>query len=124
MTTDEGLEPTPNQVVPKVEIAKSPDFCTIYSNWVQTHFSAHEISLLLGQSFQTTPETIDVDLKARVVFGPLEAKLVFFILGKMIKNYESQFAEIKIPELILRSMADQLPEFQEMLNGQNISEGV
>jgi len=124
MTTDEGLEPTPSPVVPKSEIAKSPDFCTIYSNWVQTNFSPHEVSLLLGQSFQTSPETVEVELKARIIFGPLEAKLVFFILGKMIKSYESQFPEIKIPEAILRNMASQLPEFQEMLDEQNKSEGV
>jgi hypothetical protein len=72
MTTDEGLEPT-IQVAPKSEITKSLDFCTIYSNWVQTNFSPHEVSLLLGQSFQSSPETVEVELKARIIFGPLEA---------------------------------------------------
>jgi hypothetical protein len=122
-TIGEGLEPTSGPVVLKSEITKSPDFCAIYSNWVQTGYSAHEISLLIGQSFQKDAEILEVDLKARVVFGPLEAKLVFYILGKMIKGYESQFEEIKIPEVVLRNMASQLPEFQEMLDAREKSEG-
>ena len=42
-------------VLPKQEIRQSADFESIYANWMQATFSPHEMSLIVGQSFQTAP---------------------------------------------------------------------
>jgi hypothetical protein len=115
MTTTDNSEPVSELKAVKTEIRRSPDFRSIYANWVQTQFSPHEVSFLLGEAFQSSPEVVEVEQKARLILGPLEAKLVMFILAKMVSGYESQFGTINIPERIVREMAAQVPELLELI---------
>jgi hypothetical protein len=105
------LPPTPKQ-----EITKSADFKSYFANWVSATFSVHEVSMVIGESFQTGPETVEVSQKARVIFSPVEGKLLMVILRKIVDAYEVQFGRINIPHQIGDPLLEQMPELKEFMD--------
>jgi hypothetical protein len=99
----------------KQEFSRAPDFRSIYANWVQATFSPHDISMMVGESFQTGPQIVGVEHKARIIFSPLEGKLLSVILRKIVETYETQFGEIVVPHVIGDQLVDQLPEIMELM---------
>ncbi len=102
-------------VPPKQEFSQSADFQSIYANWIQATFSPHELSMIVGQSFQTSPGVVGVQQKARIMFSPLEGKLLSVILRKIVENYEEQFGKIVVPHVIGDQLVEQMPEIAEMM---------
>ena len=100
---------------PRQEIRQSPDFESIYANWIQATFSAHEISLIVGQSFPVGPGVQGVEQKARIMFSAIEGKMLSVILRKILDTYETQFGKIVIPHVIGDPLVEQLPELKEMM---------
>jgi hypothetical protein len=81
-----------------MKFTKTTEYRTIYANWVQAAFGPFDISMLLGTAFAHPTQEMIVEQAARVVFSPIEAKLTAMILTNVIKSFENQFGEIKIPE--------------------------
>lgn len=100
----------------KQEFTQSPDFESIYANWMQATFSPHEFSLVVGQSFQTAPGVVGIEQKARIMFSPLEGKMLSVILRKILESYETQFGKIIVPHAIGDPLVEQLPEIKEMMD--------
>ena len=91
----------------KIEVRKSPDFKSIYVNWIQAASSPYDVFMNLGETSPLENGDIEVEHKVRVVFSPLEAKLVTAIMAKTILAYEKQFGTIVIPEslrLLMRGL--------------------
>lgn len=99
----------------KQEIKQSADFKSIYANWVQGSFSPHEIWVLIGESFPNGPQSVSVEQKARLIFSPLEAKLLSIILHKIVSAHEEQFGTLLIPRVIGDQLVDQMPEIKELM---------
>lgn len=77
---------------------RSPDFKTVYANWIQGAYTAFDISILAGEAYAPSPaEPVSVELKARLVISPLEAKFLVRILRGMIASHERQYGPINIP---------------------------
>lgn len=99
----------------KQEIKQSEDFKSIYANWIQGSFGPHDVWVIVGQSFPSGPQSVSVEQKARIIFSPLEAKLLSIILRKIMDAYEEQFGKISIPHVIGDLLVDQLPEIKELM---------
>lgn len=98
---------TPVRPVPpeNTRFTKDQNFRTVYANWVQATFTPFDISLVIGDYFPPAgPEEgsniLDVTQKFRVVFSPLEAKLAIGIFLQAMRNYETQFGKIVVPEVM------------------------
>ncbi len=98
----------------KQEIRKSPDFGSIYANWIQAQFSMNELSLLIGEAFSANG-ILEIEQKARIVIAPLQAKLLTAILAKVVTTYEQQNGKINIPESALQELVKQIPEIRTMI---------
>lgn len=103
------------RVAQKQEIKQSADFRSIYANWVQGSFGPHDIWVIVGESFPTGPESVGVEQKARIIFSPLEAKMLTIILRKIVEAYEDQFGKLVIPHVIGDALVDQLPELKALM---------
>lgn len=89
--------------VPHVKIQKSEDFQTFYINWVQMGVTPWEISLVAGQAFAAGADNLEAEQKARLVFSPLQGKIILAMLEQTLQSYETQFGEVKIPEGMLQN---------------------
>ncbi len=95
----DGSQAGPTQAQLKQVFTNSPDFKSIYSNFVQSGFTAFDIYLSFGETVGGTPDgTLPVEMKARVSMAPLEAKLVTLILASSVQKYEAQFGKIQVPQ--------------------------
>jgi hypothetical protein len=76
---------------------RSPDFKTIYTNFVQSGYTAFDISLVLAETAGVDEmNAFVIESKARVVMSPVEAKVVLAILSNTINKFEEQFGPINI----------------------------
>jgi hypothetical protein len=81
---------------------KASDYKTIYTNFVQFGVTAFDISFLLGETAGVNEDDgFVVDLKARAVMSPAEAKVVWIFLGSTIQQYEKKFGPIVVPAVAL-----------------------
>jgi hypothetical protein len=108
-TKKKAPEPTREQ---KTEVRKSPDFKSIYVNWIQATCSPYDVLLNLGESSPTERGDVEVEHKVRVVFSPIEAKIAAYIMTKTIHEYERQFGAIVVP-------APLSPQMRELIEAQN-----
>jgi hypothetical protein len=100
---------------PKQEFKKSADFVTIYANWISVTFTPHDFSLTLGQTNQVNSELVEIEHRGRVLFSPLEGKLLSVILRKIVDSYETQYGKLVIPHVIGDQLVEQMPEIEEMM---------
>lgn len=82
---------------PQPHIHNAADFKSIYVNFVQSAASATDISIGVGETMPTQTGVIDVEIKARLVMAPLQAKITVGMLVQAIRQYEKQYGEIVIP---------------------------
>jgi hypothetical protein len=88
-TSDQPKKPT---------FHRSPDFKTLYVNFVQSGMTAFDVSLIVGENHGVDEKGEGViELKAKLTMTPLEAKLVAAILADSVKRHEKQFGEISVP---------------------------
>jgi len=107
MTTK--MRPSKPVIASKVEIKKSADFKSIYVNWAQGTSSPYDVLLNLGEASPGDSGGTDVEHKVRVIFSPLEAKMVAYILAKTLQEYEAQFGTIMIPGKLALQMRALMP---------------
>jgi hypothetical protein len=108
MTKDEQEVASAN--APQIQAHKAADFKTFYVNWVQASFTPFDISLVIGEAFAAdTPDTFEVEQKARIIFHPLEAKVVAGMLAQAIRNYEKQVGEVPVPRGLGATALEQEP---------------
>jgi len=80
---------------------RSADFSSFYANFARVGFNPYEIFLFLGQA-GLVPENpavggTQVELKAKVTFSVIEAKLITQMLGSIVNNYEKKYGAVAIP---------------------------
>jgi hypothetical protein len=90
-STDDQIGPT---------FVRSPDFRSIYTNFVQSAYTPYDISLMLGETAGLEDGRWLVENKARLIMSPPEAKVVLIVLQGAIENYERVYGEIKPPQVI------------------------
>jgi hypothetical protein len=92
-----------------MQVRKAPDFRSFYVNWLQGSFSPYDISLAIGQGRTTGPTSFEVEHQANILFSPLEAKVAVAMLGNLIRIFESNFGEVKIPKTMEAQFAAPFP---------------
>jgi hypothetical protein len=75
---------------------QSAEFQTIYTNHIQSTFSALDVSLLLGRVAAIQNQWA-LESLARVIMSPTEAKILLNIMTNTIKSYEARFGVISVP---------------------------
>jgi hypothetical protein len=85
---------------PQPQFHDAADFKSIYVNFAQTASSPADISLGVGETMPTHTGIVNVEMKARLVMAPIQAKVVFAMLFQAIQQYEQQFGKIAIPPVL------------------------
>jgi hypothetical protein len=83
-----------------IRFQRSPDFRTIYANYVQTAHTAFDVSLTFGVTSGVTEEDgkVLVEQKARITLSPLEALVLQTMLNNLIGIFQQRFGKITIPD--------------------------
>ena len=102
MADEKELNTTTDHPMPTDEqpaMALSPQFRTIYTNFVRAGYTPFDVSLLIGENVGPNNEgKLVVQYQARVTMAPTEAKVVHKILGDLIQAFENQFGPIALPK--------------------------
>jgi len=85
---------------PKTVIKKSVDFKSFYANWAQAASSPFDVVVNFGEASPDNAGGLEIEQKARIVFSPLEAKMVAYILTKTLRDHEAKFGEIAVPSQV------------------------
>jgi hypothetical protein len=107
MTTAEEQEKL-LQTLATMDITRSADFRSIYSNWAQCAFSPFDITLIVGEAIPVPAGNFEVEQKARVIFHPAEAKVIAWMLLDTVKKYEDNFGKVAIPPGVASSGGEPL----------------
>lgn len=107
---------------PQPQIRNAADFKTIYVNFAQTAASPMDISLGVGEAGPTNTGVVEVEMKARLVMAPMQAKVMLGMLFQVIKQYEDQFGKIVIPGVVASEVALPVPETPGV-DGKDSTEG-
>jgi len=105
--------PSAPKVVPNIQPCKATDFRTLYVNWMQGSFSPFDITLAVGQTRPTGPSSFEIEHQANILFNPLEAKVAVVMLANLIRVFESNFGEVKIPRGMESQFAPPFPTIPE-----------
>jgi hypothetical protein len=103
---------------PQPQIYNAADFKSIYVNFVQTAASPTDISIGIGETSPTQTGATNLEMKARIVMAPLQAKIMAAMLVQAIQQFEKQYGEIVIPPAVSTQLA--VP----VLKGRHSPEGV
>lgn len=76
---------------------RSPDYRSLYANNTKFGVSAFDFSMIFGEIMEAVEGTLYIEQKVKVVMTPLHAKIFALILDQNIRNFETQFGEIKLP---------------------------
>jgi hypothetical protein len=116
MTTNKTKK-NPSQQQP--ELFRSADFKSLYTNFAQTSASPADISLVVGEASPSESGTAIVEMKARLVMAPIQAKVLLGMLAHVIQQYETQFGQIVIPDAVLSQLTFAIP-----MDEKSLTEGV
>jgi hypothetical protein len=94
---------------PQPQIRNAADFRTIYVNFAQTAASPMDISLGVGEAGPTNTGTVEVEMKARLVMAPVQAKVMLGMFFQVIQQYEKQFGKIAIPDAVAAQLMAPVP---------------
>ncbi len=82
------------------QIHNAADFKSIYVNFAQTAAGVQDISLGVGEAIPTQTGVVDVEIKARLVMAPIQAKIMVALLVQVIQQYEKQYGKIVMPSVL------------------------
>lgn len=99
---------------PQPRIRNATDFKTIYVNFAQTAASAMDISLGVGEAGPTQDGVVEVEMRARLVMAPLQAKIMIGMLFQVIQQYEKQFGKIAVPPVVASQLIAPMPGASDM----------
>jgi hypothetical protein len=85
---------------PQFETVRADDFQTIYFNHAQGSISAFDLALTLSQA-SAGGDRVILEQKAKVIFSPLEAKVLQKILANLLLQYERQFGAVNVPDGVM-----------------------
>jgi len=99
---------TPKTNTPKANVHNSTDFKSIYVNFAQTAAGPTDISIGVGEALPTETGIPDIEIKARLVMAPLQAKIMLALIYQVVQQYEQQFGKIVVPPVIASQMMPEL----------------
>lgn len=108
---------------PQPQIHRAADFKSIYVNFVQTAASPTDISIGVGETSPTETGIPDLEMKARLVLAPLQAKIMVAMIFQAIRQFESQYGEIAIPPAVSAQLSATVPETTASEKGKDPTEG-
>jgi hypothetical protein len=114
---------TSKKTPPQPQISNATDFRSIYVNFAQTAAGPTDISLGVGEALPTNSGVVGVEMKARLVMAPLQAKIVLAMLFQVIRQYETQYGKIAIPDLLAEQLSDRMPEAASASGSAQSTEG-
>jgi hypothetical protein len=89
-------------MVPKLNIKKSEELKSFYSNHVNIHSSFFDFVFEFGEveriETYENQNVMDIEIKTRIVMSPQHAKAFLKVLNDNLKEYEKNFGEIKLPD--------------------------
>jgi len=74
---------------------------TTYANNVQLGWTNFDVRMIFGEVVDAQVDKLIVEQRAQVTISYLQAKLLMFLLGQAVSQYETIFGELKIPEGLL-----------------------
>ena len=89
---------------PALTLRTGADFRNIYVNWVQPSFTPFDIALLVGHATANgslvpgPQQSSEVEITARLLFNPAEARIAALLLLQAVETYEKQVGEIAHPK--------------------------
>ena len=95
-----ATEADEKQVLPH-RVERDPAFSDIYTNFIQSGYTFFDVSLEFSENRGMSGDELLNIKRARVTMAPAEAKILANIVHNVVKGYEKQFGEIKIPEGIM-----------------------
>jgi hypothetical protein len=105
------------------QIHKAADFKSIYVNFVQTAASPTDISIGVGETSPTETGVPDLEMKARLVLAPLQAKIMVAMIFQAIQQFEKQYGEIAIPAAVSAQLSVPLRGAEALDKGGHSTEG-
>ena len=99
---------------PEPHIRNAADFKSIYVNFAQTAASPADISLGVGEAGPTLEGVVEVEMKARLVMAPMQAKILVAMLVHVIRQSEGQFGKIMIPPVVASQLVPEMPETSDL----------
>lgn len=63
----------------------------------------------MGEAGPTQTGVLEVEMKARLVMAPMQAKIMLGMLFHIIRQYEAQFGMIEIPSVVASSLTAPVP---------------
>jgi hypothetical protein len=90
-----AVAPTP---AAKVKYVDGPQYAASYCNNVGYALSALDFVLIFGEVVEATPEEATVERRARITMSPAQAKMLRYIIGQQIKQYEDINGSIEMPQ--------------------------
>jgi Protein of unknown function (DUF3467) len=109
------LEQNDTSLQPKV--VKVSDYKAMYANFIQTGYTAFDISVNVGETAGSQEGRLLIEMKGRISMAPLEAKMLLAMLNSTIENYERQFGAITVPPGVFPD----LPEVAEKKDKEDCS---
>jgi hypothetical protein len=94
---------------PEPHIRNAADFRSIYVNFAQTAANPTDITLGVGEAGPTQTGVVEIEMKARLVMAPMQAKIVLGMLFHIIRQYEAQFGKIEIPSVVASQLTVPVP---------------
>jgi len=77
----------------------------------------------VGEASPTQTGIADLEMKARLVMAPLQAKIMVAMLIQAIQQYEKQFGEIVIPLALSAQLSAAVPKTAALEKGKDSTEG-
>ena len=93
---------TGQAVMGSVPFVKATDYRTIYANQVQIALTAFDFQLSLSQGSVVGGIGVN-EIQETVFLAPGEAKVLAFLLNKVVGDYERQFGTIPVPPNMLEA---------------------
>lgn len=93
-------QPTVAAPIPaaKVKYVDGPQYAASYCNNVGYALSAVDLVLIFGEVVEATPEEAIVERRARITMSPAQGKMLRYIIGQQIKQYEDINGPIEMPQ--------------------------
>jgi hypothetical protein len=87
------------------QFRNAADYKSIYVNFVQTAANATDISIMAGEASPSETGVPEIEMKVRLVVGPIQAKIMLGMLFEVVQQYEKQFGRIAMPAPMAAQMA-------------------
>lgn len=95
-------------VIMDPKFLRTPEYKTVYTNFVRGGATAYDIQITFGQLVNTVPEDQTVQELVTVIMSPGESKALLRALTTTIQLYEKQYGEIRDLQPVLEEAKKRL----------------